>query len=382
MEYIKKDLGEQIAEGLCSSAEGYRRKNNFVMAEKLYLEALKWREELLLRDKEYYLPLIAKTLDALALVAKESNTYALSVKYYKKSIAVRKLLSGKQRIKLAMSYADLADLCRREDDYEEAKEFYSEALTIFIGLAPEDFNAVQMKVLNIYNHLGVICNADNQYEETKDAYMGALTLYKGLVHDESDEYREELALKLFELGTLYFKHQRLNRSKEVYLFSLELLLYLDDLEPNRYTDICAMIFHRLGTIYTSQLEYADALASYRTSLKYYVGMAEENPLQYGPYVARVFADLAALHKKQNKMEEAQYFHLKAVDIYLNLMHYNESAYALILASTIIDGVIEYGQHTLSLYQAELILEEYYEEKNGDVLLEKIHSIREETGVLS
>ena len=372
---LKKDLGENIAKGLCTRAERQREKNNLEEAEKLYLEALKWREELLVRDKKYYLPLIAKTLDALAVVTKESNEYAASMEYYKKSISIRKMLPDEHKVQLAQRYADLADLCRREANYDEAKEYYNKALYVDGGLSLK-------RVLNIYNHLGIICNADNQYKEAKAAYMGALSIYKSLVSDESDEYREELALKLFELGSLYFKHQRQNSSKEVYLFALELLLYLDDLEPNRYSDMCAIIFHRLGTIYTAQLEYGDALASYRTSLKYYVAMAEEDPLKYGAFVARVFNDLASLSKKQNKMESAQYFHLKAVDIYLNLMHYNESAYALILASTIIDGVLDYGQHTLSLYQAELILEEYYEEKRGDDLLGKIHSIREESGVIS
>jgi len=119
------------------------------------------------------------------------------------------------------------------------------------------------------------------------------------------------------------------------------------------------------------------LSSYRTALKYYVAMAEDEPLKYGSYVATVFKSLASLHKKQDNMEAAQYFHLKAVDIYWSLTHYNEFEYALVLASTIIDGVNYYEQHSLSLYEAELLLEEYYEEKKGDELLDKIHHIREE-----
>ena len=375
MEYLKKDLGEQIAEGLCKSAEGYRAKDDFEMAEKLYLEALKWREELWGTDKEYYLPLMAQTLNALALVAKEGNKYALAISYYKRSISIGETLSSTYSKRLAKSYADVADLCRRANSYVEAKYYYDKALNVEGGLGLK-------RVLNVYNHIAIICNANNQYEETKGAYIAVLSIYKELVHDESDEYREELAMTLFELGSLYFKNRRLNRAGEVYLFALELLLYLDDKDPNRYTDMCAEIFHRLGTIYTAQLEYTDALASYRTALNYYISMAEENPFKYGSSVAMVFNDLASFHKKQNKMESAQYFHLKAVDVYLNLTHYNESAYALVLVSSIIDGVIYYGQHTLSLYQAELILEEYSEEDKGDELLEKIHSIREESGVLS
>jgi len=378
MEYLNKDLGEQIAEGLCNSAECYRLKNDFHMSKKLYLEALKWREELLMRDKEYYLPLIAKILNSLAVVSMEGNESDLAVKYYKKSIYVRKMLRIENDVVLANNYADLADLCRREYNYTMAKEFYNKALDIYLKVSSEDFYLSHIRVLNIYNHLGVICSAENQYEEREDAYIGALTIYKGLVKNKSNQYKEEYALKLFDLATLYFKNQRQNRAGEIYLYALDLLLELDDMDANRYIDECAMIFYRLGEIYTSQLEYSDALASYRTALKYYIAMAEEQPLKYGSYVATVFKSLASLHKKQGNIEAAQYFHLKVVDIYWSLTHYNELEYALQLASTIIDGVIYYQQHSLSLYEAELILEEYYEGKKGDELLDRIYHLREDT----
>jgi len=368
-------IGEKIAQSLCKSAEDYRAKNSFDMSEKLYLESLKWREELWTTDKEYYLPLMAQTFDALAVLAKEGNYYTKALKYYKKSIYIGETLSIVHVEELARSYADLADLYRRDYKYAEAKVYYTKALSLPDGLS-------QNRELNVYNHLAIVCKEMNLYKETKEAYISALTIYKSLVNDESDDYREELATTLYELGALYFKNRRFNRAGEVYLFALELLLYLDDLEPNRYSDMCAMIFHRLGKIYTSQLEDANALASYRTALNYYIAMAEKNPLKYAPNVAKVFSDLAVFHKEQNKMDAAEYFHLKAIDIYMELTHYNESKFALELVASIIDGVVNYGQHTLSLYQAEIILEEYNEEEKGDELLEKIHSIREETGVLS
>jgi len=372
---FKRIAGEQIARSLCRSAKAHREKNNLEMSEKLYLEALKWREELWTRDKEYYLPLMAQTLANLAVVSKERNNYLSAKSYYKKSIYMGEKLSIIHVEALAKNYANLADLYRREYDYEEAKVYYTKALSLPEGLS-------QNRELNVYNHLAIVCKELNLYKETKEAYIGALTIYKSLVSDESDEYREELATTLYKLGALYFKNRRFNRAGEVYLFALELLLYLDDLEPNRYSDMCAMIFYRLGKIYTSQLEDANALASYRTALNYYISMAEKNPLKYAPYVAKVFSDLAVFHKVQNKMDSAQYFHLKAIDIYMELTHYNESKFALELVASLIDGVVNYGQHTLSLYQAEIILEEYSEEQTGDELLEKIHSIREETGVLS
>ncbi len=82
------------------------------------------------------------------------------------------------------------------------------------------------------------------------------------------------------------------------------------------------------------------------------------------------------------MELAQYFHLKVVDIYHDLIDYNELAYDLKLASSIIDGVSCYKQHTISLYHAEAIIKNYRGEREAEALLDKLYFLREERRFLS
>jgi tetratricopeptide (TPR) repeat protein len=375
-------IDENIANSLSDLADTYREKGRPKMAKKLYLNALKLRERLSIVKEDYYQSLVAKTLNSLAVVSIEENRYNLAIEYYLASIGITELLFNnapeKKYIKrLIKSYTEIANIYRREHDYEKSEFFYNEALKNYQKLPKEDLKKYQIKVLNIYNHLSVICNAENKFEATKNAYLGALEIYRSLVNEESNCYRDELGTVLFELAFLYFNNNQQARAEEIYLWTLEILLSLAQKDSNRYREMLAVTLHNLAQIYSTKLEYSNGLSAYRESLKYYIALAGENPIKYSPYMALIFKGLASFYKKQNKMELAQYFHFKAVDSYIELVHYNESGYALKLVSSIIDGVTDYKQHTLSLYQAEAILKSYKEEKEGVLLLEKIDTIREE-----
>ena len=376
-------IEENIAKALINSADSYREKGKFKMSKRLYLKALKLREGLSLTNQIYYQPLIAETLNSLAVVSQEENRYDLAIEYYLGAIFMIEELFAITPFEsyvhlLAKSYTDIANLYRREHKYSKSEFFYNEALKFYKKLPEESFVQSKIQRLNIYHHLSVICNEGNRFQETKDAYIGALDIYSRLVNDESDNYRDELATLLFDLAQLYFNHEQKNRAGEVYLKTVEILLYLSQKDSNRYREMLAITFHHLAQIYTSQLEYSNALSAYRESLKYYIGLAEENPTKYSPYIATVFQNLALFYKRQNKIDLAQYFHLKVIESYTDLAHYNESIYSLKLVSSIIDGVIYYQQHTVFLYQAEVILKNHRDEEDKKIELSKrIESLREE-----
>jgi len=376
-------IEENIAKALINSADSYREQGKFKMSKRLYLKALKLREGLSLTNQIYYQPLIAETLNSLAVISQEENRYDLAIEYHLGAIFMIEELFSITPLEsyvylLAKSYTDIAHLYRRGHQYSKSEFFYNEALKFYKKLPEERFSQSQIQRLNIYNHLSVICNAKNSFQETKDAYMGALNIYTHLVNEESDVYRDELATLLFDLARLYFKHEQKNRAGEIYLKAVEILLYLSQKDDKRYREILAITFHDLAQIYTSQLEYANALSAYRASLKYYIALVEENPLKYSPSLATVFQNLALFYKRQNKIDLAQYFHLKVIESYTDLAHYNESSYSLKLVSAIIDGVIYYQQHTLFLYQAEVILKSHKEEEEKKMeLFKRIDSLREE-----
>ena len=376
-------IEENIAKALINSADSYREKGKFKMSKRLYLKALKLREGLSLTNQIYYQPLIAETLNSLAVVSQEENRYDLAIEYHLGAIFMIEELFSITPLEsyvylLAKSYTDIANLYRREHKYSKSEFFYNEALTFYKKLPEEAFSQSKIQRLNIYHHLSVICNEENRFQETKDAYIGALDIYTHLVNDESDDYRDELATLLFDLAQLYFNHEQKNRAGEVYLKTVEILLYLSQKDSNRYREMLAITFHHLAQIYTSQLEYSNALSAYRESLRYYIGLAEDNPTKYSPYIATVFQNLALFYKRQNKIDLAQYFHLKVIESYTDLAHYNESIYSLKLVSSIIDGVIYYQQHTVFLYQAEVILKNHRDEEDQKIELSKrIESLREE-----
>ena len=370
-------LEETMIKILNQSATQFKEKGEYEQAKRMYFNALRLSEKLLELDKDKFLPILSKISKNIAIMYEEVNLYDLAIKYYKQSIFFDKKVSIVNLEKIANIYFTLGNLCRRDFRYRDSERYYNKALNIYLDLPVSRVKNVEKKVINIYHHLSIVCSAMGKVQEAKESYMNLLNIYKDLVTDEDDSYKPELAVVLFNLGTLYFKNNRRNKSSEVYLFALELLLYLDSKDSHSYKDMIAHTLHNLGQIYTEQHDYPAALSAYKEALNHFIELADDNPSRYGSEVALVFKNLALFYKKQNRMDLAEYFHLRQIELYRELNHYNTSAYDFVLASAIIEGVEHYGQHSITLYEAEAILRSYEDEMQVEKVLEKICMLREE-----
>ncbi len=373
---IETILEEIMIKTLKESADKFMEEGEYEQAKRMYFNALRLSEKLVESSEDNSLPLVAKISKSIAIMYEELNIYDLAIKYYRQNISIYEKI-GVDLEKIANSYFALGNLCRRDFRYEDAERYYTKALNIYLNLSVSKADSIEKKVINIYHHLSIICNSMGKVQETKDAYMHLLNIYKDLVTDEDDNYKPELAMVLFNLGTLYFKHNRRNKASEVYLFALELLLYLDSRDTHSYKETIAHTLHNLGQIYSEQLDYPAALSAYREALNYFIELADGNPNKYGSEVALVFKNLASFYKQQNRMDLAEYFHLREIELYRELNYYNDSAYDFVLASAIIEGVEHYGQHSITLYEAEAILRSYEDEMQVEEVLEKISILREE-----
>ena len=370
-------LEEIMINTLKKSADQFQKEGEYEQAKRMYFNALRLSEKLLESDESKFLPLISKISKSIAVMYEEVNIYDLAIKYYRQSISLDKEILGAKSEKIANSYLALGNLCRRDFRYVDAERYYGKALNIYLDLPVSKVDNIEKKVINIYHYLSIICSAMGKVQETKDAYMSLLNIYKDLVTDEDDSYKPELAMVLFNLGTLYFKNNRRNKASEVYLFALELLLYLDSKDEYGYQETIAHTLHNLGQIYTEQLDYPAALSAYKEALNHFIELADDNPSRYGSEVALVFKNLASFYRQQKRMDLAEYFHLRQIELYRELNQYNTSAYDFILASAIIEGVEHYGQHSITLYEAEAILRSYEDEMHVEEVLEKICMLREE-----
>lgn len=377
-------MEELIEQSITYSAYRYKKKREFDISKKLYLKALKLQKKLLLNDKNHYGMLILSTLHSLATLYREENNSLMAIKYYKQSIFILKKMfpeSIEHQYSLARKYMNIADLYRRNSNYEESEYFYNRALEVYMSLPQNEIDKSKLKLMNLFNSLSIVCNEQNKLEETKESYMGLLNIYQILIRDDSEDYQHELAMTLYDLASLYFKHNRQNRAGEVYLLALEILLSLNQKKPNFYNETLASVFYRLADIYTTQHEYKDAVSAYRASLNYYVELAEEEPSKYAFFIVSIFEDLAGLYRTQERMDMAEEFHLKVVNLYSELFHYNEDKYTLKLASSLIEGVLYYHQHPITLYQAEAVIQSYSDSDNDievEGMLKQIHSIRSQS----
>ncbi len=373
-------INENIAVALGSSAENYRKRGDFAMSKKLYLEALRVRETLSCMDKGYFQPLVVETLKRLGKLSMEENNHDEAINYYQRAIEgleeIYSLLPQRYGTQLIYLYTRLGNLYRKSLEYASAADAYEKSLSLYAQRTTKELQGEERRLLNLYLQLALVLDKQKDFERTKKAYMGALSIYGTLLEEGSNLYREEMASTLFDLGVLYFRNQRKNKAGEVFLLVLEMVLSLPQ-EGLAHYKILGKSFHYLGQIYTTQLEYIDGMVAYREALKYVIELAEEKPLVYGRWVAKIFIDMARSYKQQNKRDLAQHFQAKAITLYRELNHYHQFQYDFELAQTVITMVEEYGGHTLWLYHAQGVLRRDPQNTRATTLLDRIERIREE-----
>jgi len=137
----------------------------------------------------------------------------------------------------------------------------------------------------------------------------------------------------------------------------------------------AVILNDLANNYAIKMRYTKAIEKYREALSLYIELAKDKPVEYGVHIAHVFSNLSIIYLNLSKPQESELLHLNALKMHRALTKHNPEKYSLMFINCLIEGVSYLKQHTLTLYEAELIITRIQNNLDVESLQKKIQSLR-------
>lgn len=253
----------------------YRETTRFDKALAAFTKALNLRRELASKNKNEYLPDVARTLCDLGAV-----------------------------------YSDI----KRTD---EAMDKYKYALDIYKELQIEKPNAYLADEAFALNGLGLLYLDIPEFASTTKplkAFKKALQNYEKLATENQDTYYSAYeAMVLTNMATYYAQNELFKDAEKAYNKALTIRIKLEKKNPNNLPYV-ANIRVNLGFLYCYIDNCSKTEENYDKALKIYRELAVENPNAYKQEVAWTLCHLGNFYRYTSRFSEASDAYKEALDI--------------------------------------------------------------------
>ena len=174
MQYGKNS--KQYAHSVSGLAAIYNKKGEYKLAEQLYKEALKIRQNVF-GEKH---PAVALSLNNLGAVYRKQRRYKEAEDFFNQAINMYKETGGVNRPDAAMSIGNLADIYASQGNYEKAEPLFKQALKI----RKEIQGLRHPATANSFNSLGCFYLRQKRYKEAEPFIRQALEIFEAIFgHD-------------------------------------------------------------------------------------------------------------------------------------------------------------------------------------------------------
>jgi len=137
----------------------------------------------------------------------------------------------------------------------------------------------------------------------------------------------------------------------------------------------AITLNDLANIYAMKMQYTKAVERYREALALYIELAKDEPIRYGLAIAYIFSNLSIIYLQLGKVEKSESLHVNALKMHRSLAKHNIGRYGLTFVECLVDGVLHLKQHSFTLYEAEMILNQIRgHQKEREELVEVIRKL--------
>ena len=129
--------------------------------------------------------------------------------------------------------------------------------------------------------------------------------------------------------------------------------------------------------YALELRYSQSIIYYKKALSLYLSLAKNDPTDYCLPIAHIFSNLSIIYYSLEQAQKADDLHQNALRMHRVLSKINPNKHAVDFVRCLIDGVRYLGQHSLTLYEAEIVLNQIAHAKGADNLvrvIRKLHSL--------
>ncbi|MEQ9550302.1 MAG: tetratricopeptide repeat protein [Coleofasciculus sp. G3-WIS-01] len=278
----------------------------FYEGQGLYKQALPWRKQCLsaMRERlEENHPLVANSLDNLALLYSSQGRYLEAEPLHLQALELNKRLLGDDHLSVAASLNNLALLYSLWERYGKAEPLCLRALELSKRLRGDD----HLSVATSLNNLAYLYKSQERYGEAEPLYQKALELIKRLLGDD----HPDVATSMNNLANLYESQGKYYKAEPLYLQTLELRKRLlgDD-----HSEVATSLGN-LALLYKSQKRYLEAESLYLQALD----LKKRRLGDDHPDVATILNNLALLYNLQGRYDEAEPFYLEALELYKRLL---------------------------------------------------------------
>ena len=170
------EIGLEIVMALDRLAMGYLQTQNYPQAKESYLRILELSQQLQGVEATQIKSLLATTYHQLGIVAQELREYHQARDYYQQALEI--YIEFGDRYSCARTYHQLGIVAQELREYDQARDYYQQALEIKIEFGD------RYSCARTYGQLGLLAQAEENYAEARANLQTALEIYV----EYQDEY--------------------------------------------------------------------------------------------------------------------------------------------------------------------------------------------------
>jgi tetratricopeptide (TPR) repeat protein len=298
-EYRKGEIGLEIVAALGDMANRLMKTRQYENAGKLYEEILLNLKNLDGIEEKMCASLLAGTYYQLGMVAQEQREWEQAEQYYLQAMEI--FIDLNDRYYLASIYHQLGMVEQEQRQWAQAEKRYRQALELKIEINDRYSQA------RTYHQLGRVAQEQRQWGQAEQDYGQALEISI----EFNDHYNQ--ARTYHQLGMVAQEQRQWGQAEQHYHQALEIKIEFND----RYSQ--ASTYHQLGRVAEEQRQWAQAKQHYHQALEIKIEFND----RYGQ--ASTYYQLGRMAQAQLQWAQAEQNLLQALEIYIEFNDSYEQA---------------------------------------------------------
>ncbi|MDZ8025952.1 MAG: tetratricopeptide repeat protein [Nostoc sp. DedQUE11] len=281
-------IGLHIVMALDRLAVGYLKTQNYPQAKESYLRVIELSQQLQGVETKQIKSYLASTYHQLGRVAEELRQYDQARDYYQQALEIK--IEFGDRYSCAVTYHQLGRVAEELRQYDQARDYYQQALEIDIEFGD------RYECASTYHNLGSLAQNLRQYDQARDYYQQALEIFI----EFGDRY--SCASTYNHLGNAAQDLRQYDQAQDYYQQALEINIEFGD----RY--ICARIYHNLGRVAQDLHQYDQARDYYQQALEINIEFGDRYSC------ARTYHQLGRVAQELRQYDQARDYYQQALEI--------------------------------------------------------------------
>jgi tetratricopeptide (TPR) repeat protein len=350
-------IGLEIIMALDRLASCYLVTKDYQQAKNSYQEIIELTVKLKGVSEEQKKSGLASTYHQLGRVAQEMREYAQARDFYQQALSI--YIEFGDHYEQAGTYHQLGRVAQEMREYEQTRDFYQRALAIFIEFGDRYSQA------GIYHNLGYLAQEMREYAQARDFYQQALSINI----EFGDRYQQ--AKNYHQLGIVSQNLREYAQVRDFYQQALSIYIELGD----RYEQ--AKTYNNLGIVSQEMREYTQARDFHQQALSIYIEFGDRFSQ------AKTYHQLGIVAQEMREYAQARDFYQQALSIFIEFgdafggqsLRYSQARTYHGLG-TLAEAQEDYTEARVNLQKALEIYDEYKEEYWGNIAREILERLPE------